>query len=165
MSEFVRDLMEKDVVTISPEVSLPDVERIFAGARFGAVPVLDRDHRLKGIVSRTDIVRKFSLEQTLAELADSDFDQVLGVEDDDDALSSIGAAVGARLSKVKAGDIMITKVISTTPDATLKEAANLMVEHRFHRLPVVDDGRLVGIISAFDLMEHYSSNASARSGG
>lgn len=159
MTTLVRDAMTTDVVTVSPETSLPDIQRVFARARFGAVPVLDPAGRLKGIVSRTDVVRKFSLEQSLAELADADFDSILGVEDDDDALESIGAAVGRRLSKVRAADIMISDVVSIAADAPLEAAAESMIKHRIHRLPVVDGDRLIGIVSAFDFMEQYASNA------
>lgn len=158
MSKLVRDLMNSDVVTISPEMTMPDIHRLFSKHRFGAVPVLDRDSRLKGIVSRSDVVRKFSLEQSLAELANSDFDATLGIKDDDVALESIAAAVGRRLSQVKAADIMIRDVVTIAPDAPLSEAADRMLEHRIHRLPVLENGRVIGILSAFDFMRLFASN-------
>lgn len=157
MAKLVRDLMKTDVLTVSPDVNMPDLQRIFVKSRFGAVPVLDRQHRLVGIVSRSDVVRKFSLEQSLAELADADFDSILGVEDDDDAVESIGAAVGRRLAKVHARDIMIKEVETIGPDESLSEAAARMVKRRIHRLPVLEDGILVGIVSAFDFMALYAS--------
>jgi CBS domain-containing protein len=153
----VSDVMNKEVVTVSPDMTMPDLQRLFGQKRFGAVPVMDRDRNLKGIVSRSDVVRKFSLEQTLVELADSDFDASLGVEDNDDALESLSAAVGIRLAKVKARDIMITDVATIAPDAPLADAADIMVARRIHRLPVLEDGRLVGIVSAFDFMRLYAS--------
>lgn len=157
VNKTVRDVMKTEVVTAPAEMSLSDLERLFLKTGFGAVPVLDRDHHLQGIVSRSDVVRKFSLEQTFAELADSDFDATLGVEDNDDALASIGAAAGRRLSKMKAKDIMIHDVATVEPDALLAEAADIMVTRRIHRLPVVENGQLVGIISAFDFMRLYAS--------
>ena len=155
--------MNTEVVTISPEMGMPDIQLLFAQKRFGAVPVMDRDRLLMGIVSRADVVRKFSLEQTFAELTDSDFDASLGVEDNDDAIASIGAVVGQRLAKVKASDIMITDVITISPDAPLSEAADCMVERRIHRLPVLAEGRLVGILSAFDFMRLYAATNNERS--
>ncbi len=116
MQQLVRDLMKTDLTTVSPDMNMADLQRLFVKSRFGAVPVLDRDRRLIGLVSRTDVVRKFSLEQSLAELADSDFDATLGVEDDDDALELIGATVGRRLSKVVARDLMITEIETIGPD-------------------------------------------------
>lgn len=148
--------MKTDVTSVSPDMTMPDLQRVFVKTGFGAVPVLDRDRRLMGLVSRSDVMRKFSLEQSLAELADSDFDAILGIEDNDNALESIGAAVGRRLSKVKASDIMITKVVTIGPDDDLADAARQMVERRFHRLPVLDGAKLVGIVSAFDFMKLYA---------
>lgn len=160
MSKLVRDVMKTEVTTVSPDMSLPDLERVFVRNRFGALPVLDRDHQLQGIVSRADVVRKFSLEQSLAELTDGDFDAILGVEDDDSAMDSIGAEVGRRLAKMHARDIMITEVITVGPDEPLAKAAAMMLERRIHRLPVLEDGRLIGVVSAFDFMALYAEEAS-----
>lgn len=157
MVKQVREIMKTEVVTVSPDTSMTDLQRLFLTARVGALPVLDREHRLLGIVSRSDVVRKFSLEQSLAELADSDFDAILGVEDDDGALDSIGAAVGRRLSRLHARDVMISEVITIGPDASITEAASQMLDRRIHRLPVVENGQLVGIVSTFDFVALFSS--------
>ena len=156
VNKRVRDIMKTGVITVSPDTTMPELQRVFVKTGFGAVPVLDRDRRMVGIVSRSDVGRKASLEQSLAEMADSDFDAILGVEDNDNALGSIGAAVGRRLANVKAADIMSKKVATIDPDESAAEAARQMVERRIHRLPVVDGGRLVGIVSAFDFMALYA---------
>ena len=152
----VREVMKTEVFTVGPDSSMPDLQRQFASTRVGALPVIDRDRRLQGIVSRMDVMRRLSLEQSLAELADSDFDQTLGVEDDDDSVKLIGAAVGERMQSLHAHDIMIEEVVTIGPDEPLREAARRMVEKRIHRLPVVEGGKLVGIISAFDFMRLYA---------
>ncbi len=149
--------MHGDVLTVSPETPLPDLQRRFASARVGALPVVDASGRILGLVSRFDVMRRFSLEQSLAELADSDFDQTLGMKDNDDSIAAIAAAVGRRLAGMYARDVMIGDVFVIGPDATLAEAARIMTERRFHRLPVVEAGRLVGILSAFDFMRLYAS--------
>lgn len=155
-SQTVREMMKSEVHTVSPETPMPDLQRRFTTTRVGALPVVDRDRRLVGIVSRMDVMRRYSFEQSLAELADSDFDQTLGVEDDDDTVGQIGAAVGKRLQALHARDIMITDVLTIGPDEPAREAARRMVENRIHRLPVVEGDRLVGIVSAFDFMRLYS---------
>lgn len=153
----VRDIMQARVITVPPDTNLPELHRRFTAAKVGALPVLDRQHRMQGIVSRTDVMRRFSLEQSMAELADSDFDQTLGVEDRDDSIAVISEEVGRRLSKLHASDIMIRDVITIGPDEPLAEAARRMVDRRIHRLPVVEDDRLIGILSAFDFMRLYAS--------
>lgn len=163
MPKQVRDIMSKDIVTVKPSTTMTDLQNRFANARFGALPVVDRDDKLRGIVSRTDVVRKFSLEQSLAELAEFGFETVSDEADDAteaNALDAISSAVGRRLSKMFASDVMISDVITIAPDADTHEAARLMVANRIHRLPVVEDGKLVGIVSAFDFMSHYVSSSS-----
>lgn len=155
---IVREVMKSEVFTVSPETPMPDLQRRFASTKVGALPVVDGDLRLCGIVSRMDVMRRLSLEQSLAELADSDFDQTLGVEDDDDTVKQIGAAVGERLQRLHARDIMIEDVVTVAADASLREAALCMIERRIHRLPVVEDGKLIGIVSAFDFMRLYAED-------
>lgn len=150
--------MQDEVLMVSPDTNMPDLQRRFASARVGALPVVQADRKIVGIVSRFDVMRRFSIEQSLAELADSEFDQTLGIEDRDDSLSVIGAAVGRRLSRVHASDIMIKDVATIGPDATPGEAARRMTEKRIHRLPVVEDGHVIGIVSAFDFMRLYAES-------
>ena len=59
-------------------------------------------------------------------------------------------------------EIMVTDVVTTTPDASALEAARLMSSNRIHRLPVLRDGRLVGIISSFDLMRCFAGGQPAK---
>jgi CBS domain-containing protein len=151
--------MQGEVVTVPPETPLPDLQRRFASERVGALPVVDAGGRILGLVSRYDVMRRFSLEQSLAELADSDFDQTLGVKDNDDSIATIAAVVGRRLAGMHARDVMIEEVVVIGPEATVSEAARIMTERRFHRLPVVEGGRLVGILSAFDFMRLYASTS------
>ena len=163
MSETVRELMNSKVMTTSPNTPLPDLQRQFLETRVGALPVVDRDGRLLGIASRSDVVRKYSYEQSLAELAESGFDPIDGDPDDvadANALTAIGAKVGRRLAKTEVADIMITDVVTIEPDASLQDAANRMVSARIHRLPVVEQDRLVGILSAFDFMKLYADRSS-----
>jgi len=156
----VRELMQGEVFTVSPDTNMPDLQRRFASTRVGALPVVEADRKIVGIVSRFDVMRRFSIEQSLAELADSEFDQTLGIEDRDDSITVIGAAVGRRLSQVHASDIMIKEVASIGPEATPGQAARQMTKSKIHRLPVVEDGHLIGIVSAFDFMRLYAENES-----
>ena len=154
MSKIVRDVMQSQVHTVSRETALPELERRFAATKVGALPVVGTSKRLESIVSRSDVMRRHSLERSLAELADGDFGQTLGVKDDD-ALEMIGSAVGRRLAMIRAADIMIADVVTIDADESLEEAARRMIERRIHRLPVVENGQLIGIVSAFDFMRVY----------
>jgi len=156
MPKRVRDVMKAEVVKISPEATAPEIQREFLRARVGALPVVASDGRLQGIVSRSDIVRQQSVEQSLAELASSGIDADLSAPAGRLSLDSIGEAVGRRLARLRARDLMIRDVVTVSPDDSLAEAAHRMLDRRIHRLPVVEEGRLVGILSAFDFVTLYA---------
>ena len=158
MPKFVRDVMNSDVVKVSPDIALPELEREFLRARVGALPVVGTDGQLEGIVSRSDVVRQLSVEQSLVELSTSGFDAELGGSQTEVSLEAIGEAVGRRLAGLHARDIMIHDIVTTSPDESLGEAAKRMFERRIHRLPVVEEGRLIGILSSFDYLALYQDN-------
>jgi CBS domain-containing protein len=150
--------MHSEVVKISPDTPLPDIHRAFLSARVGALPVVGRDGRLEGIVSRSDVVRQYSVEQSLVELSAAGFDAEFGGSSRSASLEAIGQEVGRRLAERRARDLMIHDVETTTPDESLVDAAKRMLKRRIHRLPVVEGGRLVGIVSAFDYVELYGES-------
>lgn len=147
----VSDVMQKKVLTISPDRSLPELERKLLGSRVGALPVVGPDGRLVGIVSRSDVVRQLCVERSLGEaMADAYRDQ----NDDQFAEAvqrDVAVGVGKRMEQLSVGEVMIRDVLTVAPELSLAKAAQLMVERRVHRLPVVEGGRLVGIVSSLDL--------------
>lgn len=147
--------MTHDVITTTPETTLPTLQDLFLKSRVGALPVVDRDKKLVGIASRSDVVRQFSYERNLAELAEAGFDPVAGDESDASdarAIDAISVKVGRRLARKTVADIMIRDIATIEPEAPVSEAARRMIERRIHRLPVVENGTLIGIVSAFDFM-------------
>lgn len=76
--------------------------------------------------------------------------EIVGIVTERDILRTI--AVGKDVSSVVVGDVMTTDVITTTPDAPVRDAARIMAQHWIRHLPVVDDhGQLVGIVSQRDI--------------
>ena len=78
------------------------------------------------------------------------------------AFAAAGAHAGvhgllALLDRVTLREIMIKEVVTVTPDRSIPEAARLLVEHRIGALPVVEDGRLVGILTETDVLNAYLS--------
>ena len=158
MPYLVRDVMETAVYSVSASVSLPDLERAFLKERVGAVPVVARNGDLEGIVSRSDVVRQLSLEQSLAEVAGDVFREQSDEHWAEASAEAIGAAVGRRITSLRAGDIMIREVFTTEPDEPLERAADRLLEHRIHRLPVLQQGRLVGMLSSLDFVALFASD-------
>jgi len=151
MTPTARDAMQTDVHTVEPGMSLADLERRFLSARVTGFPVVEKG-RLVGLVSRSDVVRQLEVEQTQAEVV-SDYYRDMGIvrDEPDPDLRAIADRVGQRLEGLKVADVMVHDLITVSPDAPLREVAATLVEHHIHRVPVVEDGRLLGIVSSLDL--------------
>jgi len=123
----IRELMSRDVVIASPEDPLEKLEDLFMAYNIHHVPVVEGDGKLKGMISKGDLQRvKLAVD--------------LYFNPDD--------------GKVRAANIMTKQLASISPDAGISEAANAFMTNIFHALPVVEDGRLVGIITTHDLLKY-----------
>lgn len=154
-----RDVMQTQVATVAPEMTLVDLERRFLERRVTGFPVV-RQGRLVGIVSRSDIVRRLGVEQSLAESL-SDYYREVGAFEvgTAESLESIGRRVGERLENLRVEDVMIHAPITVSPDRPLRDVARVLLEHRIHRVPVVEGDRLAGIVTTFDLVRWVAEQA------
>lgn len=140
----VEDLMVREVVTVAPETSLKDVAAILAERGISGLPVVDAGGGVVGVVSEADILMK---EQTPAPSRRGLLGRLLGPEDP-------GAA--AKLAARTAGEAMTSPAVTVGPDASVAETASLMVGRGVNRLPVVEDGKLVGIVTRHDLVRAFT---------
>jgi CBS domain-containing protein len=139
----VRDVMHRDVITVAPQTPLKEVARTLVEHGISGVPVVDEHGTVLGVVSETDLLVKERGEparrpRLLARL--------FGPEPADAA---------AKAEAVTAAEAMTAPAITITADRPLREAAALMVERQINRLPVVEDGRLVGIVTRADLVRAF----------
>lgn len=151
MSLTARDVMKTRVHTVPPDLPLTALDRAFTTHRLTGFPVVE-DERLVGIVSRTDVVRQLSVEQSVAEEISAFYAGGVLEEDPVGSLAQVAARVGRRLEDMRVEDAMIHDVISVGPDEPVDRIARLLVERRIHRVPVVEDGTLLGILSSLDLV-------------
>ena len=136
----VRDVMTADVVAVQKTTPYKQVARLMEEQRVNAVPVLTKGHRVVGIVSEADVLRK-----------------------EERSFRRLGTGLPLRTRHERAqaeartaGELMTTPAITIHPDAPLGAAARLMNGRRIRRLPVVDpDGKLIGIISRRDLLSVF----------
>jgi CBS domain-containing protein len=150
MKRTIAEIMQKKVKTIGPDKTLPDLERELLRWRIGAMPVVERGGKLVGIVSRSDVVRQLCLERSLGEaMADAYRDQT-DASFATKTESTIGGAIGQRMERLRVRDVMICDVLTVSPDLPVTKAAQLLIERRIHRLPVVEGEKLVGIVSSLD---------------
>lgn len=127
--ELVKDWMTRDVVTVSPEMTLPEAHRLMEEKKIRRLPVIEAG-KLVGIVTRGDI---------------------RGAEPSVATSLSIWE-VNYLLAKLKIGEIMTARPVTIAAEETIGEAARLMLEKKISGLPVVDQaGHLVGIITESDI--------------
>lgn len=136
------DIMTTDVVTVSPETSVYEAARLLLGRRISALPVLNADARLIGIISESDLMRRGEIR---SEKRSSWLQELLG--SDLRRASQFLRAHGRRVA-----DVMSTEVISAPPRTPMRQLAELMERHHVKRLPIVDGHRLVGIVGRSDLL-------------
>jgi CBS domain-containing protein len=147
MHSLVKDLMTTPVVTVEPTTPFKKIVARLAQHRVSAVPVVDDDNRVLGVVSEADLLLK-------EEFPEPDKDIPLWW------------TKRARLERAKAAasvarDLMTVAVVSIAPEATAAEAARRMHTAGVKRLPVVEGGRLVGILSREDLLKVFDRSDAA----
>jgi CBS domain-containing protein len=139
------DVMTTGAATIRPDASLADAARLMVEHRISGLPVIDRQDRLIGIITEDDFLspeRKPRLVGLLAEGA---------------------AKVASELNARRVEDIMTRDPVSVGADVPIEEAVELMTRHKVRRLPVVAQGKVVGILSRSNLMLAFLRKAQAGS--
>jgi CBS domain-containing protein len=156
---FARDLMRRDVETVSPHDNLREAINVMVDNRVSGLPVLDRKDRCVGILSTTDIVR---LEQEQAERGDEEYEEEVGSYYDPDTQQwdSIRFAGSIdQIPEMEVSEAMSKEVVSVHPDTPLREVAEKMAAKSIHRILVLDDERqLHGIIAAMDFVSLYAES-------
>jgi acetoin utilization protein AcuB len=134
----VKEVMTRDPVTIDPEAPLGTAMDVMRRKRIRHLPVIDDAGRLLGIITDRDL-RQATFAPALAEHL------------------SLGAqrrlrGIGQALEDLRVKHAMTWVVVTTDPEATIARAAVVMFERRIGSLPVVEDGKLVGILTERDLL-------------
>jgi CBS domain-containing protein len=139
--------MVKAVATTTPETTVKAVARLMINLRISGVPILDRNGQLVGIVTEGDLLRRA---ETGTERRRSRWSEWFSA-------NSRLAAEYIKSHARRVEDIMTREVISVGELATLGEIAELMETKRVKRVPVVRDGKIVGIVSRADLLQVLAS--------
>ena len=137
------DVMTRQVITVMPDATIEEAARLMLRHRISGLPVADRDGAILGIVTEGDLIRRAEI--------DTEKQRPRWLE----LLVGPGrlAEEYVRAHARKVAEVMTTKVISVAPEASLREAVTLMEAKHVKRLPVIDGGRLVGIVSRANVME------------
>ncbi len=123
------EVMQDTVIAVGPELPLQKLEDFLTGADIGGVPVVAHDGKILGVVSKTDLVRSMSNEEGQQR-------DPLGPEP-------------------TVEDIMTHEVVAANPDDDIRDVARQMIDGHLHRVLIVDDEEVVGIVTTLDLLRAF----------
>jgi CBS domain-containing protein len=143
---LARDIMTMNVITVHPDATVTDLAKLLQKHRISGVPVVNETGAIMGMVSEADLMMKIARPHLPAHI------QLLGgiiyLESPAEMDSAMKKALAMQVS-----DIMTTRVIAVEEDDLVEDVANLMIEKRVNRVPVLDEGRLSGIITRADIIK------------
>ena len=143
---LVRDIMRTDVVTIAPEATVHELVTLMGERDVSGMPVIDDSGHLVGIVTEGDLV-----------VEDADLHMPFAVQFLGDVVSFGGKKkFEERLRKMVGNlvsEVMTKEVLTVGPDEPVTHAANIMVDKKVNRVPVIDDdGIMIGIVARADII-------------
>ena len=122
----IKEIMTKKVIVVTTETPLHEIEEILATKPIHHLVVLN-EGMVKGIISKNDILHIYR---------------------------SVGLVDPNGMMSVKAKDIMVSDPMTVDPDDTIGLVSDIILANKFHSLPIVDDGELVGIVTSHDLIKY-----------
>lgn len=143
---LARDVMEKNVVTVKEDSNVEDATRLLIEKGISGAPVVDEEGYLKGIISEGDLIyreKQIHIPAVIQILDSTIF--VESVKKFQEELKKITAY------KVK--ELMTKDVVTVEMNAPIEEIATLMIEKKINRIPVVEEGKVIGIITRQNVLK------------
>lgn len=151
MPKTVADAMSRDPIVVQPETPLQEAIKILAERRISGLPVVDDRGKLVGVISETDLMWQ---ETGVTPPAYIMFlDSVIFLKNPATYERDLHKALGQTV-----GEVMSRNPLTVTPDCTLKAAAQLLHEHQVRRLPVLDSGKVIGILTRGDIVRAMAAS-------
>src|SRR5690606_12235401 len=147
-----KDVMTTNVATLTPDMTVRDAAALFLSRRISGAPVVDAGGEVVGMLSEGDLLHRVET----GTVKRRSWWLQLFTGPDQEAMDFIKS----HASRVK--DVMTSPAISVTEDAPLADVADLLEHRRIRRVPVVRDGRLVGIVSRADLLRGIAAAGAGR---
>ena len=147
MAAVVRDIMDPDPVTVRPETPVEEVVAALRRNELPGLPVVDGEGHVVGIVTEADLV----LPDDDGDLHIPHYINLFGGTIFLEPLSRFEQRLRKAFAS-NAADMMTSDPDTVSPDTTVQEAARIIHESGHNRLPVVEDGRLVGVVTRVDVL-------------
>ena len=139
----VKSVMTKNPLSVSPETSVTDAKALMLKKDISKLPVLDKDGRLVGIITKNDLLKAGPSDATTLDMFE----------------------IGYLLSKLTVSKVMTKNVVSVTEDEVVEEAARIMVDNQIGCVPVMNGNLLIGIVTESDLFHMFIDMFGARYAG
>jgi len=123
----LKEIMTEEVITLHEDDSLRLVDKTFDKYGFHHIPILNTSKRVVGMISKDDILRLISIRN---EFTDKEF------------------------GRIKVKDFMATDIVTVSSDDSIGLAADIFFANKFHALPIVENDKLVGLVTTHDLIKH-----------
>ncbi len=149
----VKDFMNKRVIHISPDITIFDAAKILSKSNIAGAPVVEKN-KIVGLISISDIIRFIDIK--LGKLPKIDTPGLSSLVFALIQIEKLRQDFKKEMNKIacfKVRQVMTKNVITVCPSMSLVEVAELMEKHDVNRLPVVNRGRLVGIVARADLIK------------
>ena len=144
----VADIMERDVPTVGPSDDVETVLRTMRSHELPGIPVVNEGGRCLGIITEADLV----LSEEGADLHLPHYFELFGGVVFLEPLQRFEHRLRKAFAS-KARDLMTEDPVTVEPDATVADAARLIASRKHNRLPVVEHGRLVGVVTRLDVLD------------
>jgi CBS domain-containing protein len=147
-----KDVMKKDVITVSPGTSVAELGRLFIDKNISGAPVVDENGEMFGIVTENDLISQntqFHI-PTILRIFDAIIPLISSSKMEKEIMKMTASTVGEICSK---------EVVTIDEETSLEDIATMMTDKGIHLLPVVKDKEIVGIVGKKDIIRGVSGAA------
>jgi CBS domain-containing protein len=142
----VKDIMTKELITVSPDTEIVQATKLLLENRINGIPVTDETGKLVGILCQSDLIaqqKKLPIPSFFTFL-----DGLITLT----SMKQIEKQV-QKIAAITVGQAMTPNPVTVRTDTDIEKVAALMVDKNFHTIPVVDQGKLVGIVGKEDILK------------
>ena len=147
-----KDIMTRDVISVTPKTGVTDIARLLLEKRFNGVPVVNQNGDLVGLICQSDLIaeqKKLPIPSVFAIL-----DAFIPIYPPGKTAKEI-----QKIAAMKASQAMTPNPVTVGPEAGIDEIASIMVNKSIHTIPVLEGGKLVGIIGKEDILRTLVSSS------
>jgi CBS domain-containing protein len=143
---LAKEIMNRNVITVPEDATIEELAATLTENHISGAPVVNKEGKMVGIVTDADLIHKETNPRTPG------FFDILG------SIIYISGMARFRddfkkLAATKTSEIMTSNVITVSGEASIEEVATLMVDHGIKRVPVLENGAIIGIIGMADIVK------------